>query len=237
MTKTDKKATNPEVKAGLALLREPFKEHQISKLPKPTRAQTDEVKRDFKAGVRCKVCGGWHHPKVVHLDYVGHAALTDRLLDADPNWNWEPASDGGVPVMDENGGMWIKLTVCGITRYGYGHPDGKKGGDAIKEAIGDALRNAAMRFGAALDLWHKGDLHPDPDGDDPQEGKPDQITPDQYINLKNAAEAAGVDDKTICEACNVGALQEVPASSYDAVMKKLQKTIDNKKPVDDEIPH
>jgi hypothetical protein len=61
--------------------------------------------------------------------------------------------------MDENGGMWIKLTVCGVTRLGYGHPDGKKGGDAIKEVIGDALRNAAMRFGAALDLWHKGDLH------------------------------------------------------------------------------
>jgi len=26
----------------------------------------------------------------------------------------------------------------------------------MKELIGDALRNAAMRFGAALDLWHKG---------------------------------------------------------------------------------
>ena len=31
--------------------------------------------------------------------------------------------------------------------------------DAMKERIGDALRNAAMRFGAALDLWHKGELH------------------------------------------------------------------------------
>ncbi|MGN6537673.1 MAG: hypothetical protein ACTHKQ_18330, partial [Mesorhizobium sp.] len=30
-----------------------------------------------------------------------------------------------------------------------------------KVRIGDALRNAAMRFGAALDLWHKGDLHGD----------------------------------------------------------------------------
>lgn len=33
----------------------------------------------------------------------------------------------------------------------------------MKERIGDALRNAAMRFGAALDLWHKGDLHIDDD--------------------------------------------------------------------------
>lgn len=146
---------------GLELLREPFPPHQISKLPKPTRRQTDEVKQDFKKGIRCKLCGAWHHPQVVHLDYVGHAALTDRLLDCDPEWNWEPVAthDDGTPKLDQNGGMWIRLTVCGVTRLGYGHADGKQGGDALKEVIGDALRNAAMRFGAALDLWHKGDLH------------------------------------------------------------------------------
>jgi hypothetical protein len=121
---------------GLALLRQPFPAHQISYLPK----------------------GG------VKLAYVGHAALTDRLLDADPAWTWEPLAMGdGLPVMDPLGGMWIKLTVCGVTRLGYGHAGNKEGGDAIKEVIGDALRNAAMRFGAALDLWHKGDLHKDED--------------------------------------------------------------------------
>ena len=120
---------------GLALLRVPFPANQISYLPK----------------------GG------VKLAYVGHAALTDRLLDADPMWTWEPLAmgDSGLPVMDEMGGMWIRLTVCGVTRLGYGHAGSKTGGDAIKEVIGDALRNAAMRFGAALDLWHKGDLHGD----------------------------------------------------------------------------
>ena len=120
---------------GLALLRVPFPPNQISYLPK----------------------GG------VKLAYVGHAALTDRLLDADPMWTWEPLAmgDRGLPVMDEMGGMWIRLTVCGVTRLGYGHAGSKTGGDAIKEVIGDALRNAAMRFGAALDLWHKGDLHGD----------------------------------------------------------------------------
>lgn len=157
------KQENIKATDGLALLRKPFPENHISKLPKPTKKQTDEVRADFKKGIRCQVCGGWHHPQVVHLDYVGHAALTDRLLDCDPTWNWEPMAfdDRGAPMRDENGGMWIKLTVCGVTRFGYGHPDGKKGGDAIKEVIGDALRNAAMRFGAALDLWHKGDLHAD----------------------------------------------------------------------------
>jgi len=113
--------------------------------------------------MRCVVCGGWHHKDVVHLDYVGHAALTDRLLDVDPLWSWEPLAfdETGLPAIERNGGMWIKLTVCGVTRLGFGDAQGKTGGDAVKETIGDALRNAAMRFGAALDLWHKGDLHAD----------------------------------------------------------------------------
>jgi hypothetical protein len=141
--------------------REPFPPHQISKLPKPTKAQTEEVKADYKKGIRCDICGAWHHPKVVHLDYVGHAALTDRLLDADPSWSWKPLAmgDDGLPRLDADGGMWIELTVCGVTRLGYGDAQDKTGANAVKERIGDALRNAAMRFGAALDLWHKGDLH------------------------------------------------------------------------------
>lgn len=150
----------PQIPKGLALLRQPFPAHQISKLPKPTSAQTDAVKADFKKGIRCQLCGAWHHPDVIHLDYVGHAALTDRLLDADPAWTWEPVpnpGDHGLPTVES--GMWIRLTVCGVTRFGFGHAGSKTGGDAVKEIIGDALRNAAMRFGAALDLWHKGQLH------------------------------------------------------------------------------
>lgn len=154
---------------GLALLRAPFPPNQISKRPKETRAQADRRKADQDKGqwpAICTVCGGRHHPQAVHLDYVGHAALTDRLLDADPRWTWEPVPDPashGLPTAP--GGMWIKLTVDGVTRYGFGHPDGKSGGDAVKETIGDAMRNAAMRFGAALDLWHKGDLHTDAPAD------------------------------------------------------------------------
>lgn len=150
---------------SLKLLRKPFEAHQISQLPKPTKKQTEEVSKDFSKGIRCEICGSWHHPKVVHLSYVGHAALTDRLLDADPLWSWEPVAfdANGLPALDKDGGMWIRLTVSGMTRLGYGDAQGKTGGDAMKERIGDALRNAAMRFGAALDLWHKGTLHLDDD--------------------------------------------------------------------------
>jgi hypothetical protein len=137
----------------LKLLRMPFAANQISKLPKP-------FKKDAPKG-NCSVCGGYHGLPAAHLDYVGHAALTDRLLEVDPEWTWEPVSldQSGLPMLDQDGGMWIRLTVCGVTRLGYGDAQGKTGSNATKERIGDALRNAAMRFGAALDLWHKGELH------------------------------------------------------------------------------
>ncbi len=88
------------------------------------------------------------------LDFVGHAAVTDRLLTVDPSWSWEPFSldEHGLPAIDKAGNLWIRLTICGTTRIGVG--DGK----SAKEAIGDAIRNAAMRFGVALDLWAKENL-------------------------------------------------------------------------------
>ena len=183
--------TKPEKPTGLALLREPFPAHQISKLPKPYKADSPKGK--------CAECGGYHGLPAVHLDYVGHAALTDRLLDCDPAWDWQPLAftQEGLPAMDKIGGMWIKLTICGVTRMGYGHPDGKTGGNAVKEVIGDALRNAAMRFGAALDLWHKGDLHGDGE-DDPiaEPEKPRDNTPPfdavvEYDNITRMLIGAG----------------------------------------------
>ena len=91
--------------------------------------------------------------EVVELDYVGHAAVTDRLLAVDPSWTWEPVAhdEHGLPATDGRN-LWIRLTVCGVTRLGVGD------GASIKEAIGDAIRNAAMRFGVALDLWSKEEL-------------------------------------------------------------------------------
>ena len=163
---------------GLKLLRAEFPANQVSKLPKGSKAQNECPDNEKK---HCQICGGRHHPSIIHLDYVGHAALTDRLLDVDPEWYWEPVAFGadGLPAFDKIGGLWIRLNVLGISRLGYGHPDGKTGGNAIKEAIGDALRNAAMRFGAALDLWHKGDLHA-------------HIAEEEVIEYANATEIASI---------------------------------------------
>jgi hypothetical protein len=110
-------------------LRAPFAKEQIQKLP----------------------TGG------LQLDYVSHAWVTDRLLQVDPLWTWKPLAftDAGLPAFDSNGGLWIELTICGVTRYGYGEPQGRDKFDMTKGAIGNAIRNAAMRFGVALDLWAK----------------------------------------------------------------------------------
>ena len=107
-------------------LRKPFDKKSIGKLP--------------KAGIT--------------LDYVGHAAVTDRLLAVDPEWSWRPLAtdEHGLPLLDSKGNLWIEMTVCGVTRIGVG--DGK----SAKEVIGDAIRNCAMRYGVALDLWSKEEL-------------------------------------------------------------------------------
>lgn len=147
----------------LDVLRAPFPAAFVSKLPKQLR-RDDQDRGRCEAGSKYSAdgvyCGGWH-ARSLHLDYVGHADVTARLLEADPAWDWEPLQwdADGFPKRDREGGMWIKLTVAGVTRLGYGDAQGKSGPNAIKEVIGDALRNAAMRFGVGLDLWSKADAH------------------------------------------------------------------------------
>jgi hypothetical protein len=170
-----------------AALRAPFDAAQIGQLPK--LSCRDCAKSSGKVcpkhhRERCRECGAYMSTAHVHLDYVGHAAVTDRLLRVDPEWHWEPMaldprglpltiSDKSLTLPEEDVALWIRLTVCGVTRLGFG------GGRNIKEAIGDALRNAAMRFGVGLDLWSKEDLQREaPNGDaEQQPSNPGPSTP------------------------------------------------------------
>ena len=106
-------ATTPSSTAdGLRLLRVPFPREQVGKLPKKNKDGSQ-----------------------ILLDYVGHADCTARILDADPLWTWEPLAldPNGLPLLDSSGNLWIRLTVCGVTRLGVGD------GASIKEKIGDCL--------------------------------------------------------------------------------------------------
>jgi hypothetical protein len=135
----------------------------------------------------------------VELKYLGHAATTRALLECDPTWWWEPMSfdEIGQPWVecDDQGrpkGLWIYLHVAGVRRPGYGSClPGKS--DAVKELIGDALRNAAMRFGVAINLWGKD--HPEKDKPAPRKAKatplpsPVQETHDDKADGKDAYQA------------------------------------------------
>jgi hypothetical protein len=111
----------------------------------------------------------------VELKYLGHAATTRALLECDPTWWWEPmAFDAdGLPLLvtDDQGrpiGLWGYLHLCGVRRPGYGSClPGKS--DAVKELVGDFLRNAGMRAGIGLDLWKKD--HPEKDKPAPRKAK------------------------------------------------------------------
>lgn len=148
----------PEV---AAILRAPFPAAQVGKLPRITcgACSKDKFQKhcDKHQRSKCRICDNFITSAHMHLDYVGHAGVTDRFLQADTGWTWEPVAFGpdGLPQVDSNGGLWIRLTIAGVTRIGYGDAQGKQGPDAVKEAIGDALRNAGMRFGVGLDLWSK----------------------------------------------------------------------------------
>lgn len=188
-------------------LREPFPDAAIGKLPK----------------------GG------VMLDYVGHAAVTDRLLQIDPCWTWEPLAltEEGLPALDRVGNLWIKLTCAGVTRIGVG--DGKN----AKECISDAIRNAAMRFGVALDLWAKEDLQSLHNGSAPvDDGKfppPDdapiavqRITEAQRVRLRAIQKECGVSDDTLKKivalVAGVQSSKDIPAVRYDALVAAVQNS-------------
>jgi hypothetical protein len=60
-----------------------------------------------------------------------------------------------MPLLDDNNGLWIQLNSLRQSPESVMAPSEphQKGADAIKTAISDAIKNAAMRFGVALDLW------------------------------------------------------------------------------------
>ncbi len=173
--------SDPDV-SGLAKLREAFPAGKIGKLPKTScrdcsSSNSGACQQHSKQ--RCDECGAYMTTAHIHVDFVGHADVTDRLLEVDPLWMWEPVAwtPEGDPLIrwqGKRGSMWIWLTVCGVRRLGVGTAAG--GTEVEKELIGDAIRNAAMRFGVALSLWSKSE-HSDGANDDltPPERDPAEV--------------------------------------------------------------
>ena len=197
-------------------LREPFPASLIGKLPRK-----DKFENEF------------------FLDYVGHAAVTDRLLQVDPEWTWEPMDPPA--GFDPAAGIWIRLTIGGVTRIGFGETSGGfSEADKIKAGISDAIRNAAMRFGVALDLWMKDDVHASsPSAQAPQERKHytrqtagnnhgDPITERQrklvYARLKSAGIHGGAVPEFLSTVTgrDVATIDELRKGDLDDVLAKIE---------------
>lgn len=198
----------PEIAAAL---RAPFPPEKVGKLPRVTCGKCRDSRErscESHGKSKCSDCGNWITSAHIHLDFVGHADATDRFLEVDPDWSWEPfALDSrGLPAFDDNGGMWIRLTIAGTTRIGYGDADGKKGANAVKEAIGDALRNAGLRFGVALDLWRKEAVVEQSTAREREPAPPPAATPAQVERYDELAKVLAAAES---EAALLGAWQQI----------------------------
>ena len=143
------------------------------------------------------------------LDFVGHARITQWLLEVDPLWTIEPVAfdEAGLPARSKHGnmvqaGFW--MTVCGHRRYCVGSVEERKQ-DIGKELISDGIRNGAMRHGFALDLWSKLPLGEEPEVAPTQKKKTSkkapepapvadtqQVDPARIGKFKAACEIAGL---------------------------------------------
>ena len=144
---------------------------------------------------KCRDCGQSMTQAHLHLSYVGHAHITERLLDTDPTWTWRPMgrdipdavmaaaiATGDhlmvqavisayppkiIEIPGPNGRvehiMWGEVIVHDengdeVVMPGVGDATGKNWDpNAVKEMIGDLLRNAVMRHGTGLEMWKKED--------------------------------------------------------------------------------
>lgn len=199
----------------------------------------EELRKPFPTEVIGKVNKGFGQ-----IDFVGHAAVTDRLNSVDPTWTWEPMArdEHGAPYINEKGGLWILLTVGGVTRPGYGDDDGKTNPNSIKVAIGDAIKNAAMRFGVALELWTKDELesqHTDkpeikptidpPAPEEPAvqvEKSPGQELMDSISALKEAFTEKGITD-TASKVAFVKQVLGKPAPATPAEYKEVMSALES----------
>lgn len=179
------------------------------------------------------------------LDFIGHARITQWLLEIDPMWSIEPVAfdEAGLPARVKHGnmvqaGFW--MTLCGHRRYCIGSVEERKA-DIGKELISDAIRNGSMRYGLATELWSKlplgEDLEPPP-AKKPAAKKPaakkaaapsvpdeEQVDPAALGKFKAACDIHGVSQEAVAAHANVD-LKNVTVGDMDklrASFKELQK--------------
>lgn len=213
----------------------------LGKLPKPTRKNAPKGKCAPRSqggeapDWQDHYCGGWHGLPAVHLDYMGHADVTLALVAVDPEWSldfgWESTAGPIDAFALTNPGdptvLLARLTVLGVTRPCVGTVPSGKGGDGMKELIGDTLRNGAMRFGIGTALWSKAQREGnDPDAAPASDAPARQDEPDPWtvpMMKAKAMELAGGDKHLAAEVFDltVGAVDGDSLFPMDVVVARV----------------
>lgn len=105
---------------------------------------------------------------------------------------------------------------------------GAKGGDVMTKTH---AAGAAGSYGARYllkGIFNVAVGEEDEDGNAPVPGV-QCIDDGQWAMLVQLIEAAGIDAGTVCTAANISNLRELPASKFGSVVKKLNRTIDQRK--------
>lgn len=92
---------------------------------------------------------------------------------------------------------------------------------------------SAMTYARRYGLMSLAGIAPeDDDGNAASKAAPKTVTPEQFINLRDMAEQADVPEAKICAAFGAQSFEQFPVDALDRALKRLQATIDAKKPDD-----
>ncbi len=148
---------------NLKALRAPIDAKDVEKLPRYAGPR-GTPKKDRKYA-DCEVCGKNHVVPAVHLDYLGHAGTTERLLSVDPLWNWEPCAteDDGRPKFERTSeGLLDALRILSKTiervipmlRSEVSMPAGLDMANELEEAV-QAAHDADTGDSDPVGFWAK----------------------------------------------------------------------------------
>lgn len=124
------------------------------------KATIDKLSEDFDRSIIRMKPGSNKRPA---MPYVSHGSVTKRLNAVAPGWSSrvvevhsyvKPASG-----LLECAAVTLELTIPGVgSRQEVGTANQPRNfGDDLKNAMSDALKRCAMRFGVAIDLWESAD--------------------------------------------------------------------------------
>ena len=168
-----------------------------------------------------------------HETLAGIAKVIDPIL-SEFGLSYRFRTDQG------NGGVRVTCIIA----HAHGHseetsltcaPDGS-GSKNPFQAVGSAvtyLQRYTLKAALGLSAEIDDDAQSAAPGPDSQMGRPAEvktISQEQFVQIREKADEAGVSEDQITKTAGIEHLHDLPADSFDPLMRKLQATINARKP-------